>query len=87
MYDCSNSTTIGQVFDFIHYWKDGLMFGLNFVLPVAELIEQQQKHLDAAFIIFAILVSGIIISHHLQARFSKTRIILSLHTVKHKTPY
>lgn len=40
MYNCSNGTTTGQVFDFIHHWEDGLLFGLSFIFPVAQL----QKH-------------------------------------------
>lgn len=43
MYDCSNSTTTGQVFDVIHHWKDRLSFGLNFILPVAELKQTKKK--------------------------------------------
>lgn len=44
MYDGSNSTSTGQVFNFIHYWKNGLKFGLNFILPIAELKKERKKN-------------------------------------------
>lgn len=46
MYDGSNSTSTGQVFNFIHYWKNGLKFGLNFILPIAELKKKERKIKD-----------------------------------------
>lgn len=44
MQDCSNGTATGQVFDFIHHRKDGLLSGLHFILPVAKLKQTQQKN-------------------------------------------
>lgn len=43
MYDRSDSTTTGQVFDFIHHGKNRFLFGLNFILPVAELKNNNNK--------------------------------------------
>lgn len=43
MNDCSNGTATGQVFDFIHHRKEGLLSGLHFILPVAKLKNAKQK--------------------------------------------
>lgn len=43
MNDSSNRTATGQILDFIHHREDGILFGLNFILPVAEL-EKKSKH-------------------------------------------
>lgn len=44
MYDSSNRTATGQILDFIHHREDGLLFGLNLILPVAELEEKKTHH-------------------------------------------
>lgn len=43
MNGCSNGTATGQVFDFIHHRKEGLLPGLHFILPVAKLKNAEQN--------------------------------------------
>lgn len=43
MYDRSNGTATGQVFDFMHLREDGLLSGVQFILPVAKLKKKPKQ--------------------------------------------